>query len=328
MVTLDIVEAEAGGDIGRVVVAGFDPPPGDSVAEQARQLRDHRDELRRRLISPPLGDPSQSINLVVPTQTDDVDVALIITGTMGYPGFSGSNAMCTMAALVADGTIDAADGDRLVRLETPAGITPISVSVADAAVTSVSYPAPLAYVETQERAADVSGWGMINFSLAYSGVSYVVVDSAAVGLQPSPASTPRICALFDALFTEIVPDVRLDHPELGILPPLTLGLLADSERPSDPMPTGECYPLAVYMAGGVICEGPTGTGTSALLAWLARRGRIRPGARLAATSPTGNSFIGTYSGEAEVGPYPAVHTTISGTPTVLGRTTLHVATDA
>lgn len=58
MITLDTIDAEAGGDVGRVVVAGFDPPLGGSVAERADRLREQADWLRRALIGPPVGDPS------------------------------------------------------------------------------------------------------------------------------------------------------------------------------------------------------------------------------------------------------------------------------
>ncbi|SDS82406.1 proline racemase family protein [Microlunatus soli] len=324
MPILDVVDAEAGGDVGRVVVAGFDPPPGRSVADQARYLRDEADGLRRALIAAPYGEPSQSINLVVPALTPEADVGLIITGTMGYPGFSGSNAMCTVAALIDRGIIDPADG--VLRLETPAGITPVDVHVAGAAL-SVSYPAPVAYAEPGQRIAEVPGWGRVAYTLAYSGTCYVVVDSADVGLRPTAAAVPEIRRLFDALLDTIGPEVRLDHPDLGVLAELRLGLLADSTVAVDPTTPETPCPVAVYMAGGVICEGPTGTGTSALLAWLAGLGRIGPGTRLLTTAPSGNSFTGEYTDDTMVGPYPAARTRVTGRPRLLGRTTIDLRTD-
>ena len=97
MITLDTIDAEAGGDVGRVVVGGFEPPPGGSIADRAGRLREQADWLRRAVIRPPAGDPSQSVNLILPPSTADADVGAIVMGTMGYPGFSGSNAMCMIA---------------------------------------------------------------------------------------------------------------------------------------------------------------------------------------------------------------------------------------
>lgn len=322
MITLDTIDAEAGGDVGRVVVGGFEPPPGGSIADRAGRLREQADWLRRAVIRPPAGDPSQSVNLILPPSTADADVGAIVMGTMGYPGFSGSNAMCMMAALVNDRRLAVSAGDQQVRLETPAGVTPLTVRVEDGEVVSVAYAAPAAHAEPEERTAHVPGWGRVAFTLAYSGVSYVVVDSADVDLPPTAGSIEAIRDLFDALFAEIVPTTRLEHPELGVMPPLTLGLIADVAALSQDTREVAAVPVAVFMKGGVICHGPTGTGTSALLAWLADRGRVRPGARLRTISPSGRSFLGEYVGRTAVGERTAIRSTITGTPRVLGRDTI------
>lgn len=322
MITLDTIDAEAGGDVGRVVVAGFEPPPGASIADRAERLRQQADWLRRAMIRPPVGDPSQSTNLVLPPSTADADVGAIVMGTMGYPRFSGSNAMCTLAALVDDHRITTTAGDQRVRLETPAGITPLTVRGEDGSVTSVRYAAPVAHAQPEGRTVRVPGWGRVTYTLVYSGISYVVVDSADVGLAPTAESIDAVRDLFEALFAEIVPTTRLDHPQLGVMPPLTLGLLADVSAVLRDTHEVQTVPLAVFMDGGVICAGPTGTGTSALLAWLADRGRIRPGARLRTTSPSGNTFLGEHEGDTAVGARSAIHSTITGTPRVLGRDTV------
>lgn len=243
-------------------------------------------------------------------------------GTMGYPGFSGSNAMCTMAALVDDHRITTTAGDQRVRLETPTGITPLTVRVEDGRVTSVRYAAPVAHAEPEGRTIRVPGWAVVTYTLVYSGTSYVLLDSADVDLPPTADSIDAVRDLFEALFAEIVPTARLDHPQLGMMPPPSLGLLADVSAVRQNTHEVQAVPLAVFMDGGVICAGPTGTGTSALLAWLADRGRIWPGARLRTTSPSGSTFLGEHAGDTAVGARPAIHSTITGVPRVLGRDTV------
>ncbi|QPZ37020.1 proline racemase family protein [Paramicrobacterium chengjingii] len=324
MINLEIVDAEAGGDIGRVIVAGFETPPGESIAERAEYMRENADWLRRTLIQPPIGELSQSINLVLPPSNEEADIGVITMGTMGYPGFSGSNAMCTIAVLASEGLIDMSADEVNIRLETPVGITALTVCVEDGSVKSVQYAAPVAYAEPEERTATLPTWGAVTYTLAYSGVSYVVVDATTVDLHPTADSAEAIRRLFGELFAEIDSTTILDHPSLGAMPKLTLGLLADGSETQHYATAGQSTPLAVYMAGGVICSGPTGTGTSALLAWLANRKLIWPNSQICAISPGGHTFIGDYTRDTTVGPRSAIHTTITGSPRVLKRDTITI----
>lgn len=77
--------------------------------------------------------------------------------------------------------------------------------------------------------------------------------------------------------------------------------------------------VAVYMDPGVICQGPTGTGTTALFAVLHQLGRVGAGATVRAVSPYGNEFTGTLTGTVPVGHTLGVETRISGRPRLLGR---------
>ncbi|WP_417529646.1 proline racemase family protein [Marinobacter lipolyticus] len=100
--------------------------------------------LRRMLIQKPHGDPSQCVNLVVPPANPAADAGLIIMGTMGYPDFSGSNAMCTMAAMFGTGRLSMGEGERRVVVE---------------------------------------GWGEVSFSLVYGGVFYALITGVDIGLE-------------------------------------------------------------------------------------------------------------------------------------------------
>ncbi|MGH3585560.1 MAG: proline racemase family protein [Pseudonocardia sp.] len=126
------------------------------------------------------------------------------------------------------------------------------------------------------------------------------------GLDPARTTVPELVGFFEALFTQIVPDT-----------PLTLGLLAGPMRRNA---DGEAtVDVAVYMDGGVICRGPTGTGTTALLAWLHQRGHVDTGTTVRVVSPYRHEFTGTMTGSVTTGRSVGVRTRITGVPHLLAR---------
>lgn len=317
--TLELVEAHAGGDVGRVVLGGVGNLPGGTVAERARFLREHADGLRRLMISNPHGDPTQCLNLIVDPADSDAEFGLITMGTMGYPNFSGSNAMCTVAAMAAAKRLPLAGDGRDVTVETPGGVSRLTASAHGGHLRSVAYDALPGFVLGAERRVEVEGWGAVPFSVVYGGTFYAVVSAAEVGLEPDRTPIADLARFLAAFFTAASPSVELRHPEHGAMPPLTLALLAGKvDRPPDPA-TPPSVAVAVYMHPGVICQSPTGTGTSALLAWLHRRGEIAPTTTVRTISPYGNQFTGTLTGPVSIGDQAGVHTRIAGKPHLLAH---------
>lgn len=313
---LDLIDAHAGGDVGRVVLSGVDNLPAGSVADRARFLKQRADGLRRLLIRKPHGDPSQCINLVVPPCNPEADAGLIIMGTMGYPDFSGSNAMCTTAALAEAGRLAFDDEERALLLETPGGITRLHMSHQAGKLETVAYDAIPGFVAVEEKRVEVEGWGSICYSLVYGGAFYAIVSGGDVGLDPARTPVSELKQFFEAFFP-VAGRQELYHPVHGAMPPLSLALVAGAvnENAQDE-PNAH---VAAYMDPGVICQSPTGTGTTALLAWLESRGEIAFGSTVRTISPFGNEFTGTLTEAVAVGERAGVKTRISGKPRLLAH---------
>lgn len=313
---LDLIDAHAGGDVGRVVLGGVGNLPAGCVADRARFLKQHADGLRRLLIHKPHGDPSQCINMVVPPSNPEADAGLIVMGTMGYPNFSGSNAMCTTVALAEAGRLAFDDEKRALVLETPGGITRLHLSHQAGKLETVAYDALPGFVAIEEKRVEVEGWGSIRYSLVYGGVFYAIVSGGDVGLDPARTPVSELTQFFEAFFP-VAGRQELYHPVHGTMPPLSLALLAGAvDKTAQEGPNAH---VAVYMDPGVICQSPTGTGTTALLAWLERRGEIAFGSTVRTISPFGNEFTGTLTEAVAVGERAGVKTRISGKPRILAH---------
>src|SRR5205085_6128292 len=137
-------------------------------------------------------------------------------------------------------------------------------------VESVSYQALAGFVAADDRAVDVDGWGAVPYSLVYGGACYALVDAQAVGIDVARTPVTELERFLRAFHAAAAPVSQVTHPVLGAMPPLRLSMLAGAvpDAGADPVPVH----IAVYMEPSVICHGPTGTGTTALLAWLRHRG--------------------------------------------------------
>ncbi|WP_402462295.1 proline racemase family protein [Isoptericola aurantiacus] len=325
--TLHLIDTQAGGDVSRIVTAGVEPLPGATVLEKARYLQHEGDGLRRLLLSEPYGDPAMSVDLVVEPSHPEAQAGYIIMEAMGYPLYSGSNTICTATALLTSGMIPLREGDGLqdVVLESPAGLARISARVAGGRVTSITTQGEPAYVADEGLSVDVPHYGRVQFDLVWSGAYYALIDASRYGFTIDAESQIALTAFGDAFVRAARPGLREEHPDLGHVGPLPF---AHFMGPVREIGAGRYEsPSATYVHPGVLCRSPTGTGTSARLALMSRRGQIAEGGSLETISPRGNRFVGTVLEDTQVGEFGALHSTITGGARLLAHSQITVDLD-
>jgi proline racemase len=134
--TITVVGCHAGGEVGNVVVAGVEPPPGDTVFEQMQALAAD-DSLRRFLLREPHGSVATHANLIVPATREDCAAGYIIMEPTEYPAMSGSNTICVATVLLETGRVAMHEPETTLRLEAPAGVVEIRARCRDGRVESV-----------------------------------------------------------------------------------------------------------------------------------------------------------------------------------------------
>ena len=109
---LIVVGCHAGGEIGYVVVAGVDPPAGDSVFEQMQAIAAD-DSIRKLLLHEPRGSVAVHSNIVLPSKRADCAFGYVIMEPTEYPAMSGSNTMCVATVLLETGMVAMREPDAL-----------------------------------------------------------------------------------------------------------------------------------------------------------------------------------------------------------------------
>lgn len=333
--TLELIDTQSGGDVSRIVTVGVGPLPGASVLEKARYLQSDGDGLRRLLLSEPYGDPAMSVDLVVEPSHPEAQAGYIIMEAMGYPLYSGSNTICTATALLSSGVIPMREGVQNVVLESPAGLARITARVTNGRVVSITTQGEPAYVADEGLSVDVPHYGTVGFDLVWSGAYFAMIDASRHGFTLGPEEEIALTAFGDAFVRAARPGLLQEHPALGDVGPLPFAHFmgpvreqtGDDTEVQEPRRVRYESPSATYVHPGVVCRSPTGTGTSARLALMARRGEIAEGDSLETISPRGSRFIGTVLENAQVGDYPALHSTITGAARLMAHSRITVDLD-
>jgi proline racemase len=303
--TITVVGCHAGGEVGNVVVAGVEPPPGATVLEQMEALRVD-DRLRRFLLREPRGSVATHANLVVPATRDDCDAGFIVMEPTEYPPMSGSNTICVATVLLEAGLLPMREPETVLRLEAPAGVVEVRAACRGGRVESVELTNVPSFARRLDAPLDVAGLGSLSVDIAFGGMTYAIADAEVLGFALEPAEARALCDAGELIrvaakdqLDDAVTIVQIAQPWQGV---------------------GAVTKNAVVVAPGRLDRSATGTGLSARMAVLHARGLMRVGDTMTHASPIGSTFEGRIVAETANGIVPAIR----GSAFVTGRAELYV----
>jgi proline racemase len=303
--TVTVIGCHAGGEVGNVVVAGVEPPPGESVREQMEALRAD-DSLRRFLLREPRGSVATHANLIVPSAREDCTFGYVIMEPTEYPLMSGSNTICVTTVLLESGMVEMQEPETVLRLEAPAGVVEVRATCRGGRVESVELTNVPAVAAQLDAPLEVDGLGSLRVDVAFGGMWYAIADAAALGFALEPGEARALCEAGERI--RVAAKEQLD-PRISIVQIAQpwQGVRAVSRN-------------AVVIAPGRLDRSATGTGLSARMAVLHARGLMRVGDTMTHASPIGSTFDGRIVAETDDGIVPAIR----GSAFVMGRTELYV----
>ncbi len=296
---IEVVDSHTEGEPTRVVVAGWPPPSGATMAERRRDLLARQDALRQAVVCEPRGHDAVVGALLTPPVAPGSAAGVVFFNNAGALGMCGHGLIGVVRTLEHLGRL--APGP--ARIDTPVGTVGAELEP-DGAVTIENVPA---HVHALEVAVDVPAVGRVTGDVAWGGNWFFLAD-APTGLDLDLAQAPALtngtarmlAALRDAGVTGRGGE-PIDHVEL-FGPPRRRD--ADSRN-------------FVLCPGLAYDRSPCGTGTSAKMAVLHARGKLAPGQRWRQESITGSLFEGWLE-EKDTGLVPRIR----GRAFVTGRTTL------
>ncbi|HEY5906593.1 MAG TPA: proline racemase family protein [Vicinamibacteria bacterium] len=298
---IEVIDSHTEGEPTRVVVSGWELPAGETLAQKRDTLRREQDALRKAVVCEPRGHDALVGALLTPPVTPGAVAGVIFFNNAGVLGMCGHGLIGLVRTLE---KLDRVKAGRL-RIDTPVGTVGAELHP-DGAVTVENVPARCA---AQDVALDLPGLGRVVGDVAWGGNWFFLTTLAAPTLElahvgPLTDATARILrALAQAGITGDG-GAPIDHVEL----------FGPAQRPD------------AHSRNFVLCPGlaydrsPCGTGTSAKMACLHARGKLRAGESWRQESITGSLFEGHVEERGgELIPF------VRGRAFVTGQSTLYFA---
>jgi trans-L-3-hydroxyproline dehydratase len=311
---LTVVGCHAGGEIGNVVVAGVEPPPGSTVFEQMEHLRAD-DSLRRLLLHEPRGSVAVHSNVVLPSNRPDCAFGYVIMEPTEYPAMSGSNTICVATVLLETGMVPMAEPVTTMRLEAPGGPIDITAGCRDGKVEWVELENVPSFADRLDAALEVPGLGTLTVDVAFGGMWYAIADAKGLGFELVPAEARDLSRVGELIRVAAREQLTPVHPTNPSIAGVSIVQIAEPWRG-----IGAVTKNAVVVAPGRLDRSATGTGLSARLAVLHARGHMGIGDSMTHASVIGSTFDGRIVREVDLAGRQAIVPAIRGSAWITGVT--------
>jgi proline racemase len=270
------------------------------MAEKRDYCRSRLDWVRRLLTYEPRGSSNSYGALITGPSRADADFGAVFFDSSGWHDMCGHASMGFACYAVRAGLVEPREPEVEVRLDTPAGLVRLRVEVSGGAPRRVRMVNVPSYV-VRGVVVDVGGYGRVRAYLAYGGNLYAVVDLDELGLGWDLGRLPELLDLALGVWRGVVGEVGTGYPELyGV-------------RLSKRVSRGRYYGVLLFGSPGrpLLDRSPSGTGSSAHLAYLHHLGEVGRGEEVEFVSAVGTVFTGRVLEEVEYGGRRAVVPEIS-----------------
>ena len=316
--TFFCVDAHTCGNPVRVVAGGAPLLPNVPMIEKREIfVRDH-DWVRRALMFEPRGHDVMSGSILYPSAREDCEVGVLYIEVTGCLPMCGHGTIGTVTVAIEEGLVTPREPGRLA-IDAPAGRVAIEYTQNGRFVDEVRLFNVPSYLHAADVDLDVPGLGPLKIDVAYGGNYYAIIEPQKnwSGLDNMPVSEiQRLSLIVRDLADETFAPV---HPEDSRIRGIHHIMWCD--KPRNPRAHAR---NAVFYGDKAIDRSPCGTGSSARIAQLAAKGKLKVGDDFVHESIIGTMFDCRVEAEANVGNYRAIRPSIAGWAHVTGHNTIFV----
>jgi proline racemase len=308
------VSCHAEGEVGDVIVEGVAPPPGENLWEQSRWIA--RDKtLRNFMLNEPRGGVFRHVNLLVPPKHPSAQMGFIIMEPEDTPPMSGSNSLCVATVLLETGILPMQEPETRLTLEAPGGLIQAVAACRDGKVERVTIHNVPSFVDKLDTKLEVEGFGTLTVDSAYGGDSFVIVEAGALGFTFSPDEAREMAEVGIKITKAATEQLGFTHPKNPDWRHISFCQMTAPLLKENGIYVGR---NAVAIRPGKLDRSPTGTGCSARLAVLKKKGILATGDQFIGESIIGSRFHCRLESETRVGDREAVIPSVSGRAWITG----------
>jgi Proline racemase len=305
----------------RLVAGGAPRLEGSTMLERRAHFLREYDWIRTGLMFEPRGHDMMSGSFLYPPTREDCDVAILFIETSGCLPMCGHGTIGTVTFAVEHGLVRPKTPG-VMRIDAPAGLVTAEYRQEGGRVTEVRITNVPSFLYATDIEVECPDLGKLKVDVAYGGNFYAIVEpqdnfrdmgdyNAADLIRWSPVLRKRLNEMREFVHPE-QPSIR------GLSHIMWTGVPKNPENSAR---------NAVFYGEKAIDRSPCGTGTSARMAQLYGRGRLKPGTEFRHESIIGSVFSGRIEAETTVGGLPAIVPSIGGWAKMTGLNTIFIDDD-
>ena len=314
------IDAHTCGNPVRVVTKGYPDLVGKTMSEKRQHFLKEFDWIRKGLMFEPRGHDMMSGSMLYAPHNPENDFSILFIETSGCLPMCGHGTIGTITIAIEEGLIIPKTPGKIL-MEAPAGLVEIEYQQTGNKVDWVRLVNVKSFLAAQDLSVDCPELGELTFDVSYGGNYYAIIDpqqnfsgvhdfSAGQIIQYSQVIRQRINKKYPNMFI---------HPENDTIRNVTHVLWTG--KPLDPTSTAR---NAVFYGDKAIDRSPCGTGTSARLAQLHAKGKLKVGEDYIHESYIGSTFIGCIEDETRLGDKAAIIPSIKGWAKIYGHNTITI----
>lgn len=262
------VDSHTEGNPTRVIIGGTPTPPGRTLLDKRQWLMNNDDGLRRLLNFEPRGSGLMCSVLLLPAENKESDFAVVIMEQDEYVPMCGHCIIGAATTVVATGMVHKTEPVTTVRFDTPAGLVVCDVVVKGGQIGAVSFNNVESFVLLEREPLSLATLGEIAVDVAYGGDMYVFVDADVLEIDLSPHNDAQMIDASIEIRKAVAEQLETVHPERPDINTCYQVLFTSERRMA-----GD-YKQTIICPPGSLDRSPCGTGTSARVALLNKRGEL------------------------------------------------------
>lgn len=316
--TFQCIDGHTCGNPVRLVAGGAPILKGATMSERRLDFLARFDWIRHALMFEPRGHDVMSGSMLYPPLREDCDAAILFIEVSGCLPMCGHGTIGTVTMALENGLLSPREEGR-VALDAPAGRVVAEYRRDGRFVEKVRIHNVASYLAATEIRIDCPELGEIVLDVSYGGNYYAIIEKQPnyQGLESLSADTIlRLSPIVRKLADQAVKMVHPEDPSIrGVSHVMWTGAPRDKSAHAR---------NAVFYGERAIDRSPCGTGTSARMAQLAAKGRLKPGDDFVHESIIGSLFEGRVESATELGGKPAIRPSIAGWARQHGINTIFV----
>ena len=318
--TFVCIDAHTCGNPVRVVKEGGPKLIGNNMSEKRQHFLKEFDWIRKGLMFEPRGHDMMSGSILYPPHNPNNDFAILFIETSGCLPMCGHGTIGTITVAIEEGLIKPKTPGK-IKMETPAGLVEVEYHQSGCKVDWVKFTNVKSYLAAENLTVECPELGEFTFDVAYGGNFYAIIDPQEnfEGVQAFSASKIiQYSQIVRQRINEKYPD-QFIHPENKTIRDVTHMLWTG--QPIDPSSSGR---NAVFYGDKAIDRSACGTGTSARMAQLYAKGKLKKAEDFVHESFIGSKFVGRIEEETSLKGKSAIVPSIQGWAKIYGHNTITI----